>query len=187
MDSGFRDEVAAMGKTYLAAIKPKSKVWVGERSLSVTDLAGEPSILWRKVILAEGAKGPILADVARMRVRDNRDERPGIKQWLILRRLEDGRMKYYLSNASARVGERTLWDALVRRWPIKQCFEDGKKHLGMDHYENRSWTGWHRHMLYVALAMLFLLRLRLRYTRREGRDSGLCAGREQRRPDTRFG
>jgi SRSO17 transposase len=163
VDHGFRDAVAAMGKTYLAAIKPKSKVWVGERSLTVADLAAQPSIRWQRVILAEGAKGPIVADVARMRVHDNRDEKPGLRQWLILRRLADGRMKYYLSNASAHATKKTLWDALVRRWPIEQCFEDGKKHLGMDHYENRSWTGWHRHMLYVSLAMLFLLRLRLRY------------------------
>jgi SRSO17 transposase len=163
VDHGFRDEVAAMGKTYLAAIKPKSKVWVGQRSLTVAELAAQPSIRWQRVILAEGAKGPIVADVARMRVHDNRDEKPGVRQWLILRRLADGRMKYYLSNASAYATQKTLWDALVRRWPIEQCFEDGKKHLGMDHYENRSWAGWHRHMLYVTLAMLFLLRLRLRY------------------------
>ena len=163
VDSGFRDEVAAMGMNYLAAIKPKSKVWAGQRSLTAAELAGDPSIRWQREILAEGAKGPIAAEVARIRVCDNRDEKPGVRQWLILRRLEDGRLKYYLSNASAQAGEQTLWDALVRRWPIEQCFEDGKKHLGMDHYENRSWTGWHRHMLYVSLAMLFLLRLRLRY------------------------
>ena len=47
------------------------------------------------------------------------------------------------------------------RWPIEQCFEDGKKHLGMDHYELRSWKGWHRHMTYVFLAQLFLLKIRL--------------------------
>ena len=170
VDSGFRDELAAAGKTYLAAIKPKSKVWVGERSLTVAELAGEPNIRWQRVILAGGAKGPILADVARTRVRDNRDGDPGVKHWLILRRLEDGRMKYYLSNASAYVGERALWDVLVRRWPIEQCFEDGKKHLGMDHYENRSWTGWHRHMLYVSLAMLFLLQLRLRFKKNSNAD-----------------
>ena len=166
VDSGFRDELAAMGMIYLAAIKPNNKVWVGERSLTAAELAGEPSIRWQRVILAEGAKGPIVAEVARMRVRDNRDEKPGVMQWLILRRLEDGRMKYYFCNASAHAGERTLWEVLVRRWPIEQCFEDGKKHLGMDHYENRSWTGWHRHMLYVALAMLFLLRLRRRFKKK---------------------
>jgi SRSO17 transposase len=163
VDSGFRDELVAMGMTYLAAIKPKSKVWVGERSFTVSELAGDTMLQWRQVILAEGAKGPIGAEVARMRVRDNRDNKPGLTQWLILRRLEDGRLKYYLSNASAHVAEKTIWDTLVRRWPIEQCFEDGKKHLGMDHYENRSWRGWHRHMLYVSLAMLFLLRLRLQF------------------------
>ena len=186
VDSGFRDEVAAMGKTYLAAIKPKSKVWVGERSLTVAELAGESTLPWQRVILAEGAKGPILADVARMRVHDNRDDKPGLRQWLILRRLADGRMKYYLSNASAHAGEQTLWDALVRRWPIEQCFEDGKKHLGMDHYENRSWTGWHRHMLYVALAMLFLLRLRLRYIKNSNAHpaAGPASARCMSRPTT---
>jgi len=170
VDSDFRDAVAAMGKRYLAAIKPKSKVWVEGRSTTVAELAAQAGIPWQRLILAEGAKGPITAEVARMRVHDNRDGRPGVRQWLILRRLEDGRMKYYLSNASASVGERTLWDALTRRWPIEQCFEDGKKHLGMDHYENRSWQGWHRHMLYVSLAMLFLLRLRLRFKKNSNAD-----------------
>ena len=108
VDSGFRDELAAMGMNYLAAIKPKSKVWVGERSLTVAELASEPIIRWQKVILAEGAKGPIATEVARVRVRDNRDGKPGLTQWLILRRLEDGRLKYYLSNASALIAERTL-------------------------------------------------------------------------------
>jgi SRSO17 transposase len=170
VDSGFRDQVAAMGRTYLAAIKAKSKVWVGSRSLTVAELATEAGIRWQRVILAEGAKGPIVAEVARVRVRDNRDDKPGVKQWLILRRLGDGRLKYYLSNASAHLREKTLWEVLVRRWPIEQCFEDGKKHLGMDHYENRSWNGWHRHMLYVSLAMLFLLRLRLRYIKNSNAD-----------------
>ena len=119
---------------------------------------------------ARSSWGFPLDETHRMRVRDNRDGDPGITQWLILRRLEDGRLKYYLSNASAHIAERTLWDSLVRRWPIEQCFEDGKKHLGMDHYENRSWKGWHRHMLYVSLAMLFLLRLRLRYIKNSNAD-----------------
>ena len=83
--------------------------------------------------MAARAKGPITAEVARLRVRDNRDGKPGVEQWLILRRLTNGRLKYYLCNAASQVSERTLWDALVRRWPIEQCFEDGKKHLGMDH------------------------------------------------------
>ncbi|GFP21599.1 hypothetical protein HKBW3S06_00826, partial [Candidatus Hakubella thermalkaliphila] len=74
--------------------------------------------------------------------------------------------KYYLSNAPQDMEAEELKRALLMRWPIEQCFEDGKKYLGMDHYENRSWNGWHRHMLYVFLAMLFLLRLRLKFKKK---------------------
>ncbi|MBN2532043.1 MAG: hypothetical protein JXB88_04080, partial [Spirochaetales bacterium] len=35
------------------------------------------------------------------------------------------------------------------RWSIEQCFEDGKKYLGMDHYEHRSWPAWHRQILRI--------------------------------------
>jgi len=182
VDSTFRDQLAAMGKIYLAAIKPKSKVWIGKRGLTVAEVPGEPGIRWQRVILAEGAKGPIVAEVAALRVCDNRDDKPGIKQWLILRRFEDGQLKYYLSNASARVAKRKLWRALVRRWPIEQCFEDGKKHLGMDHYENRSWAGWHRHMLYVMIAMLFLLRLRLRFKKNSNADPAPSPAADRRMP-----
>ena len=109
VDSAFRDQlVAAVGKSYLAAIKPKSTVWIGKRALTVAEVAAEPSTRWQRAPLAEGDKGPIIAKVAATRVCDKRNDKPGVKQWLILRRLEDGRLKYYLSNASARVAKSTL-------------------------------------------------------------------------------
>ncbi len=82
---------------------------------------------------------------------------------MIFRALEGGKVRYYLSNAPVSTPRADLYQALVMRWPIEQCFEDGKKYLGMDHYEHRNWRSWHRHMLYVFLALLFLLRLRLKY------------------------
>ena len=33
------------------------------------------------------------------------------------------------------------------RWPIETIFEEGKGEVGFDHYETRSWLGWHHHML----------------------------------------
>jgi len=33
----------------------------------------------------------------------------------------------------------------------------------MDRYEHRSWPAWHRHMIYVFLALHFLLRLRIKF------------------------
>ncbi len=47
------------------------------------------------------------------------------------------------------------------RWPIEILFEEAKGEVGFDHYEMRSWWGWHHHMLLVSLAHHFLVRLRL--------------------------
>ncbi|GFP38078.1 hypothetical protein HKBW3S44_01758, partial [Candidatus Hakubella thermalkaliphila] len=121
---------------------------------------------WQRAVLAEGSKGPLVAEVSIQRVRESREGQPGQELWLIIRRLEGGKLKYYLSNAPQDMEAEELKRALLMRWPIEQCFEDGKRYLGMDHYENRSWNGWHRHMLYVFLAMLFLLRLRLKFKKK---------------------
>lgn len=47
------------------------------------------------------------------------------------------------------------------RWPIESIFEEGKGEIGFDHYETRSWLGWHHHMLLTFLAHHFLVRLRV--------------------------
>ena len=49
------------------------------------------------------------------------------------------------------------------RWPIETLFEEAKGEVGFDHYEMRSWLGWHHHMLLVSLAHHFLVRLRIHF------------------------
>lgn len=34
---------------------------------------------------------------------------------------------------------------------------------GMDHYEARSWNAWHRYMLFVFIAHLFITEIRMRF------------------------
>ena len=163
-DRSFRDAIDRRGKYYLAGVRSDAKVWLEpQRSERVSRLAASEGLRWDQVVLAEGAKGPIVAELAVLRVQENNNDRPGRQAWLIIRRKEDGSLQYYLSNAPADIPRTQLHRALIMRWPIEQCFEDGKKHLGMDHYEHRNWNSWHRHMLYVFLAMFFLLRLRLKF------------------------
>ena len=54
------------------------------------------------------------------------------------------------------------------RWPIESCFTEGKGEVGLDHYEVRTWRGWHHHLTLVILAHFFLMRLVRRLNRREG-------------------
>ena len=57
------------------------------------------------------------------------------------------------------------------RWPIEQCFHEGKDQVGMDCYEHRSWPAWHRHMIFVFLALHFLLRMRLHFKKKSAVDA----------------
>ena len=43
------------------------------------------------------------------------------------------------------------------RWQIEQYFQRSKDDLGLDHYEGRSWRGFHHHLVLSALAYLFVL------------------------------
>jgi SRSO17 transposase len=48
------------------------------------------------------------------------------------------------------------------RWHIEQYFQRAKDDLGLDHFEGRSWTGFHHHLVLSALACLFILTVHAR-------------------------
>ena len=140
----------------------KVRVKEGEpNSVHVSEIAKDPSIEWDTVTLDEGAKGPITARIARTRVVESRDALPGKERWLFIRHCpHSNETKYFLSNATEDIAIEEMTRVCILRWPIEQCFKEGKSEIGMDHYEHRSWTAWHRHMTFVFIAQLFLLRLR---------------------------
>jgi len=146
------------------------------KAITVGNIAKSKRCAWSKVVLAEGAKGPIVADVACLRVYPFCN---GLSKdysvWLFLRRNADGQIKYAFSNAPKDTPLSELCKAATMRWPIEQCFQDGKSQVGMDQYEHRSWPAWHRHMIYVFLALHFLLRLRIRFKKNSGTDGTASA------------
>ncbi len=132
--------------------------------VKVSEIAKLPTLKWKTIILEEGAKGPILADVTRIRVIESRDQLPGEKRWLFIRRSVDSKeINYFISNAPLETLLEEMCRVSTLRWPVEQLFKEGKNELGMDHYEHRSWIAWHRHMTFVFLAQLFLLKLRLKF------------------------
>ena len=40
---------------------------------------------------------------------------------------------------------------------VLQCVTDFKGQVGLDHYQVRTWTGWHRHVTLAMLALTFLM------------------------------
>lgn len=73
----------------------------------------------------------------------------------------DGPTDYWLST----LPEDTPLAELVRmakmRWRIEHDYRELKHGLGLDHFEGRSWLGWHHHATLVTAAHLFITTLRL--------------------------
>lgn len=183
----FLDGVAQLGKWYLVEVPKNTRVWLrtprveppgpgllGRPRLHprvvrsapapqpVEELAANlPARQWRRGLIQEGGKGPLWAEFAWLRVTRVCDQLPGPRNWLMLRRsLSPKReLKYYLSNAPASYPHAELMRLAGWRWPIETAFEEGKGEVGLDHYETRSWLGWHHHMQQSFMAHLFLVRL----------------------------
>jgi SRSO17 transposase len=171
---------------YLAEIACTRKVWLKQapghpaletEGATVESLVTTPGLLsWRSRKMAEGAKGPLVASFARVRVYVSAERTPASERWLLVRNDPGNKLKYALSNAPATESFGELIRVSAARWPIERCFEEDKSELGLDHYEHRSWTAWHRHMRLVFLAHLFLVRLRRRYKKSPGADAAPGAG-----------
>jgi SRSO17 transposase len=169
--------------------RPKRrKVLAGQpQPKTVAQIAKSRKTTWHPMILAEGAKGPILAEIACLRVFPSYLGLPQeTSVWLLMRRTPDGQIKYAFSNAPEDMPLAELAQASTLRWGIEQCFEDGKGHVGMGKYEHRSWPAWHRHMIYVFLALHFLFRLRLRFKKNSSADSAAGPQTRRSRPASPF-
>src|SRR3712207_3738148 len=109
-------------------------------------LAKVPPDGWRRLSAGDGAKGPRLYDWAYL---PYRGAAPGWRMGLLIRRspAKPDELAYHLTHAP----EETTLAELVRvagmRWTVENCFEAAKGEVGLDEYEVRSWTGWHRDRL----------------------------------------
>jgi len=195
---GFLDEISASGKWYLAEVPADTRAWLHTPAVEppgrgligrprtrprvvrntpppreMRELAMRlPKSAWTRWTIKEGSKGPLVAEFAFLRVTTVRDRLPGPRLWAIFRRRPGPQpeFKFYLSNAPTTCPQRELVRLSGLRWPVETALEEGKGEVGMDHYETRSWWGWHHHMTHTFLAHLFLMRLRLIFKKKSGVD-----------------
>ena len=186
----FLDGVAALGRWYFAEVPCDTRMWTTRPETAVPEwsgrgrrpskeqlVAGEsPSQRvdaiaasikpeeWQACRIKEGSKGPIVAEFAFLRGLAVRHGLPGPDVWIVFRRslAEDPELKTYLSNAPSDTSDTELIRITGMRWPIETAIQESKGALGMDHYEVRSWLGWHHHMTVSLLAHHFLVRTQKR-------------------------
>ena len=70
-------------------------------------------------------------------------------------------VKYWLSNLPADTPLTTLVRLAKLRWRVEHDYRELKTGLGIDHFEGRSFIGWHRHVTLAVLAQAFVISLRL--------------------------
>lgn len=190
----FRDGIATLDKWYFVEVRCTTRVWlerpqVGvppwkgrgrrpthlrlqnpkQKTLPVNELAQQlPPEAWIRAKIKEAAKGPLVCDFVCLPIIEVRDGLPGQELWLVMRRnLDDPtEIKYYFSNAPADIDPTELVRISGMRWPVEIILRAGKVEVGCDHYELRSWIGWHHHMIFVFLAHHFLVRMRIFFKKR---------------------
>ncbi|GLV85888.1 hypothetical protein Slala03_55770 [Streptomyces lavendulae subsp. lavendulae] len=68
---------------------------------------------------------------------------------------------YWLSSLPAHTPITELVSLAKVRWRIEHDYRELKHGLGLDHFEGRSWPGWHHHVTLVTAAQAFLTEQRL--------------------------
>jgi len=77
-------------------------------------------------------------------------------QHLIRRSIHDGELAFYHCYNPNHAGFAELVHVAGARWPIEECFGSGKNEIGLDNYQVRTWSAWHRHITLAMLAHTFL-------------------------------
>lgn len=181
----FREELTERGLPYLlhaqgalvvwppetAFVVPKRRVNNGRRPsvahprprtkpLSISALATE--LDYRRVTWREGSRGKQTSRFAAVRVRTahkhSSGRGPGPEQWLLCEwpSTEDGPSKFFLSSLPSTIPLRELVRRAKLRWRIERDYQEMKGELGLDHFEGRTWLGFHHHAALCSAAHAFL-------------------------------
>jgi SRSO17 transposase len=156
-DYALRRCIERSGRGYVLAVTSRQRLGFK----TVADwLEDVPSNGWQRLSAGDGAKGPRLYDWAWLPYWS--DAESGWQKGLLIRRklAHPEAFTFYLTLAPEGTGLSDLVRVAGTRWTIEAYFEAAKGEVGLDQYEVRSWTGWHRHITLAMLAHAYLAVIR---------------------------
>lgn len=163
----LRDEARALGCFYTLDVPCDTQVALPPRAGSpgqpvqtVKNLADSVRPrAWKAFVARGGEKGPIRVRAWSTFVRTARDDGiPATERLLVIETPEGTERRYYLCHAPKDIGLTTLVRHALIRHRIEEVFEEAKGEVGMDHFEIRSYHGWHHHMTLTQTAHWFFVR-----------------------------
>lgn len=140
----------------------------GHKPESVAAVAQQlPASAWQTVTWRPGSSKPLSSRFAAVRVRAAHrqrlsDLRP--EEWLVIEwpRSEAAPTKYHLSNLPASASLKELVSTIHMRWRVERDYQELKDEIGIDHFEGRSWRGFHHHAALCIAAYGFIAAERAR-------------------------
>jgi SRSO17 transposase len=161
-DGAFRRALEERQQAYVLAVKRTQTVTTFPPAQPIgywhaQELAAaQPASSWRQLSCGEGAQGERVYDWLYLELRPGLQE--GWAHGLLVRRSirTPDELAYYLVFAPTSASVEEIVRVAGTRWSIETFFKQAKGQVGLDHYEVRSWQGWHRHMTLALWALAIL-------------------------------
>ena len=127
--------------------------------------AALPATAWRTITWRAGTKGPLRSRFAAAAFWpahgvSSRGPLPTTPVQLLIEwpTSSAAPIKYWLASlGDEALGLRRFVRLAKGRWRIEQDYRELKDELGLDHFEGRSWPGWHHHITLASMAYAFLV------------------------------
>jgi SRSO17 transposase len=181
--SAFREGVRSHGLDFAVAIKGPTRVWLldpegnAARCISAKDLGVELGPrAFRRLTWRTGTKGKLSSRFCFRRVKTAQDDGEVIAEqlWLVME-WPDGEpepTKFALTTLPRRMSKKQIIRIIKERWRTEKAYEELKEELGLDHFEGRSFTGWHHHVTVVLCCYAFIVAERMqRFPPSDGRQA----------------
>jgi SRSO17 transposase len=122
---------------------------------------GIPRTQYKTVAWRPGSRGRMSSKFLVYRVRPaekhTKAKPPAPEQWLICHWPETEKgPKFYFSTLPASASLKQLIRLARLRWRVERDYQELKGELGLDHFEGRTWRGFHHHAALCAVAHGFL-------------------------------
>jgi SRSO17 transposase len=173
--SAFREALRGHGLDFAVAVRAPTRVWLldaegnAERNVGIEELGVELGPrAFRRITWRTGTKGKLSSRFCFRRVKPvHGDAEPADKEplWLVMEWL-DGEAKptkFALTTLPRRMSKKQIIRIIKERWRTEKAYEELKEELGLDHFEGRSFTGWHHHISVVLCCYAFIVTERMRH------------------------
>jgi SRSO17 transposase len=193
-DTMFRDELTAMGVPYALGIRGDTTAWQpgveplppkkwsgrGRRPTKLRRTARRKPLAVKKIAMKltaqayqtvrwrEGTAKELSSRFAAVRVRSAHGETQTqrAEEWLLIEWPEGEKepTKYLLSTLPSSIEISELVRIAHLRWRIERDFQELKDELGLDHFEGRTWRGFHHHAALCIATYAFIASERGRFS-----------------------